>query len=370
VGTAAARTALVTSRDGNASVKRVAPVLPAPPAGAAPAGSSQRRLIAPSSSSSRRVVPFDPAAAQTEPGTTVSLCSVHCERPPSRDPWARQLTPAASTEDVEADGAEAEMAADGGPCPTMPPQLMITLIAEARRAYGLASASPEDGIRLAMELVNAYARARLVSETWGRVTGYGRRRKLTAVQAMLWPAKRKTAEKEDDGEPRHELHELVHSAVDGAVADERVLLSNGEGAVDIASTVPQTVDKLEREIAAVDVRCCPCSCGHSKHRRASSLGMADGVNNAAITNDTAAKWRQSAKVAPMATDGVDQAEMAAARLQRMGSAEGHGHPRLATGSDAHASAPAATNNLLLRVLRDDSHYQIGVEACRGSNDNQ
>lgn len=369
VRTAAARTALATcSGDGKASVKRVAPLLPAPPAGAAPAGSSQRRLIAASSSSSRCVVPLDPLAAQTEPRTTASLCSVRCDeghvRPPSRDPSARQVALAASTE--EADGAEDGMA-DGGPHHTMPPQLMVTLIAEARRVYGLASASPQDGIRLATELVNAYARARLVSETWGRVTGYGRRRKLTAVQAMLWPAKRKTADREDDGEPRHELHELVRSAVDGAVADERVLQPDGEGAVDVASTVPQTVDELEREVAAVDVRCCPCSCGHSKHRQASSQGMADGVNDAAYT---AAKWRRSAKVAPMATADVDQAETAAARLQGMDSADEHGRPRLATGSDAHASAPAATNNLLLRVLQDDSHYQLGVEACRGSNGNQ
>lgn len=217
--------------------------------------------------------------------------------------------------------------------PLMPDCLWRTLQAEARRR-----AEPTDGITLAQDLIERYTRARALSDTWGLVTGFEKRRKLTAVITMTEAAQRARIRRrvapepppppapEDDPVKRQMVRDALEVAVDGAKADRRVLektdnrvqddsslgiallgplVSMAEqfpalvggaakqstvGIVDLPKTVDETIAALEEELEATKkkIRWCPPNPCVSENERRTNFD--EGVAYAA--------GGKTAKVAP------------------------------------------------------------------------
>lgn len=185
---------------------------------------------------------------------------------PSRLPGAPPLPPGLPAIDDD-DGIDLQV-----PPTTMPETIRVTLEAEAQR-----SAEATDAQALAELLVERYARASAVSDTWGRVTGFGKRKKIKAVLTIAEAARqhgnRSRVAPDRDAAPavpvpkedvvrRQMVSDALMVAVDGAKADGRVLQPGkhaNPGVVDLPSSVEDTIAALRQELdeTTSKIRLCP-----------------------------------------------------------------------------------------------------------------
>ena len=138
---------------------------------------------------------------------------------------------------------------------SMPGHLLGTLKAQARR-----SGETDDAMELAQMLVDAYARARLLNETWGSATGFGKRKKLAAVVMLQrarsgWnPASRKAELYRLDqiALRKQQVADALNVAVDGATCDPRVLehekVQGVGGVVNLPPALHMTILKVKQEL--------------------------------------------------------------------------------------------------------------------------
>ena len=168
-------------------------------------------------------------------------------------------------------------------------------LVRALRAQGMRSRETGDAMEFAQTLVNAYGLAVRRNETWGMATGYGKRKKLMALVLMnsrfggdsiakVVPDDN-PAESEEERQRKAMIADALEVAVDGVMADKRVLKQHkigDESVVDLPYSVDATLRELEDELDQAESKitwvppCLPeqCKQGYEEKRRAKKAKMA------------------------------------------------------------------------------------------------